>query len=234
MTADPRHTEPGDQTEPPSLILKDVNLKLGENQIIVNANASVECGEYVAITGRSGSGKSTLLNLIAGNRVPDSGAIEIRGRNIARRAERTAAQKQEIGYVYQTSQLVHWMTALDNVMLGMQYQGVRPPERRRRAEHALASVSLSDRMQHRPHQLSGGERQRVSLARAIARRPSLLLADEPTGNLDETTGEEIVSLIEMMRTSAAVILVTHDSALAARAGRRWMLDSGRLIEVPVV
>ncbi|WP_167760911.1 ATP-binding cassette domain-containing protein [Geodermatophilus sp. DF01_2] len=208
-----------------------MSLSLAGNQILSDATAAVSRGDYVTVTGRSGSGKSTLLNLIAGNLRPDRGVVEINGRDLARRRDRLLAQRGDIGYVYQTSQLVAWMSALDNVLLGMRYQDVSSSSRLKRAEQALTHVGLARRAHHRPHELSGGERQRVSLARAVARRPSLLLADEPTGNLDGATGAEIISVIELMRLDAAIILVTHDSALAARGSRRWIVDSSRLHEV---
>lgn len=192
--------------------------------------AQVVQGDYITLTGRSGSGKSTLLNVIAGTVFPRAGSVHIAGFDMARTKQRVRAQRDVIGYLFQAAHLVGWMSAQQNVELGMRYQNASDKDRRSRALAALERVNLSGRLDHRPSELSGGERQRVALARAIARRPQLLLADEPTGNLDNETGANVIELLESVTETAALILVTHDPALARRGSRHWQVADGELHE----
>ncbi len=193
---------------------------------------TVERGEFVAVVGESGSGKSTLMNLIGCLDTPTSGAYCLNGANVARLSDDALAalRNREIGFVFQTFQLLPRATALQNVELPLVYRGVGRRERRARAEAALHAVGLANRIGHRPSELSGGQRQRVAVARALVGEPSLLLADEPTGNLDSTTGEEIIRLFgELHRRGHTLMLVTHEPRLAACCPRALRLSDGRLV-----
>ena len=190
-------------------------------------------GELLAVVGVSGSGKSTLLHLIGGLDSPTSGAVRVDGRDLAgmNAYERALHRRKSVGFVFQSFHLVPSMTAEANVALALTFQGTYGPERTRLAREALARVGLEARAHHRPGQLSGGEQQRVALARAIVHRPPLLLADEPTGNLDRATAAEVMNLIvEMHRElQATVMLVTHDEETAGRVADRVVrLRGGRL------
>ena len=189
-------------------------------------------GEYMAIMGPSGSGKSTLLNLLGCLDRPTAGSYRFEGRETARLSENELARmrRERIGFVFQSFHLVARLTAAENVELPMIFAGIEPEERRERVGAALKAVGLSERAGHRPDQLSGGERQRVAIARAVVMRPSLLLADEPTGNLDSVSGGEIVALIEEMNARGlTVLIVTHDAAIGARARRRVRLADGAVV-----
>ena len=189
-------------------------------------------GDYAAVMGPSGSGKSTLLNILGCLDRPTSGSYRFEGRETAQLSENELARvrREKIGFVFQTFHLVARLSAAENVELPMIFAGVPPEERRERVAAALDAVGLSERAAHRPDQLSGGERQRVAIARAVVMRPSLLLADEPTGNLDSVSGNEIVSLIEQMNAQGlTVLVVTHDAAIGARARRRVRLADGRIV-----
>jgi putative ABC transport system ATP-binding protein len=187
--------------------------------------------EYVAIMGPSGSGKSTLMNLIGCLDTPTSGEYWLNGQEVSRLSDNAlaAVRNREIGFVFQTFNLLARATALHNVELPLVYAGVSAAERRAKAVRALEAVGLGQRMQHRPNELSGGQRQRVAIARALVNDPAILLADEPTGNLDSTTSEEIMRLFsELHATGQTVIMVTHEADIAAYAERVIVLRDGQV------
>jgi putative ABC transport system ATP-binding protein len=189
-------------------------------------------GEWVAIVGQSGSGKSTLMNLLGCLDTPTSGVYRLNGSDVEGLADDALAdlRNKEIGFVFQTFQLLPRASALANVELPLVYRGMPRRERRARAEEALRAVGLANRMTHRPNELSGGQRQRVAVARALVGDPSILLADEPTGNLDSQTGEEIMRLFgELHARGHTIILVTHEPRLAARCPRAIRLSDGRVV-----
>jgi putative ABC transport system ATP-binding protein len=193
---------------------------------------NVSKGEWVAIIGQSGSGKSTLMNVLGCLDTPSSGRYLLNGKDVSRMDDDELAgiRNQEIGFIFQTFQLLPRETALANVELPLVYRGMRAKERRERAKAALDKVQLSHRMTHRPNELSGGQRQRVAIARALVSEPSLLLADEPTGNLDSATGEEIVRLFEQLHAAGHTLcLVTHEPKLAARCPRAIRLSDGVVV-----
>jgi putative ABC transport system ATP-binding protein len=187
--------------------------------------------EYVAIMGPSGSGKSTLMNLIGCLDTPSTGEYWLNGQEVSRMPDDALARvrNREIGFVFQTFNLLPRASALANVELPLVYGGVSARERRRRAEAALFRVGLGDRMDHRPNELSGGQRQRVAIARALVNDPAILLADEPTGNLDSATSEEIMRVFETLHAQGqTVIMVTHEADIAAHAERIVLLKDGRI------
>ncbi|HEY7329465.1 MAG TPA: ABC transporter ATP-binding protein [Gemmataceae bacterium] len=192
-------------------------------------------GEKVALLGKSGSGKSTLLNLIGGLDLPTSGTIEVQGRDLGRMSRNDLAQHRlaTVGMIFQSFNLIASRTAMENVELPMMFAARPAAERRSTARQALAAVGLERRLDHRPHELSGGEHQRVAIARALVNRPRILLADEPTGNLDSATAGEIIDLLidHLRRLEATLILVTHDEELARRCADRivWLKD-GQIVE----
>ncbi|QRN93408.1 ABC transporter ATP-binding protein [Archangium violaceum] len=189
-------------------------------------------GEWVAIIGQSGSGKSTLMNVLGCLDTPSSGRYMLNNKDVSRMTDDELAivRNVEIGFIFQTFQLLPRETALANVELPLVYRGIRAKERRERAKAALAKVHLDHRMHHRPNELSGGQRQRVAIARALVAEPSMLLADEPTGNLDSATGEEIVRLFEELhRAGNTLVLVTHEPKLAARCPRAIRLSDGQIV-----
>jgi putative ABC transport system ATP-binding protein len=198
-----------------------------------SVSLAVEAGEYVAITGPSGCGKSTLLHLIGCVDTPTSGALLFEQRDIAQlsEAERGRLRLTRIGFVFQRFFLLPMLSAAENVELPQAEARVPAGERRARTRELLEYVGLADRADHLPSQLSGGEMQRVAIARALANRPALLVADEPTGELDEETGEHVAELFDRVNQhGTAVLVVTHNPALAARASRRLSMKSGRLVE----
>jgi putative ABC transport system ATP-binding protein len=192
-------------------------------------------GEFLAVLGVSGSGKSTLLHLLGGLDRPTSGEVRVDGRDLAAFSayQRTTYRRADVGFVFQSYYLLPSLTAEQNVALALTFQGVFGPERRRRAAQAIRRVGLRHRAGHRPSQLSGGEQQRVALARAIVHQPPLLLADEPTGNLDRSTADEVMALIRRLHgeLGATVVMVTHDEEMARRiADRVVRLRDGRLAD----
>jgi putative ABC transport system ATP-binding protein len=224
-------------TEPAAIEAVDVTRTYAMDGVEVSAlrgvSLTVGQGEYVAIIGPSGSGKSTLMHLLGLLDRPTSGRIMVRGTDATSLDDTALAQLRNatIGFVFQAFQLLPRTSALDNVALPLLYRGVRKSARREAAAAALGSVGLEHRLHHRPSQMSGGEQQRVAIARALVAEPSLLLADEPTGNLDTTTGEEVMAILERLNRerAVAVVVVTHDRDVAARARRQVRVRDG-LIE----
>jgi putative ABC transport system ATP-binding protein len=199
---------------------------------LAGVNVTIERAEWVAIVGQSGSGKSTMMNVIGCLDTPTRGTYRLNGKDVSRMNDDELAdiRNQEIGFIFQNFQLLPRETALANVELPLVYRGMGARERRARAVEALTKVGLEPRMSHKPTELSGGQRQRVAIARALASQPSLLLADEPTGNLDSATGEEIVGLFaELHRQGHTIVLVTHEPKLAARCPRAVRLSDGKVI-----
>ena len=210
---------------------KRVTLPSGELVILDGIGFDIARGDSVAIVGASGSGKSTLLSLLAGLDAPSSGSVTLAGEPISTLDEdgRARVRGQHVGFVFQSFQLLPSLTALENVMLPLELRGDRDVEGP--AKRILGQVGLGERLDHYPRQLSGGEQQRVALARAFVTAPSLLLSDEPTGNLDNRTGQGIIDLLFGMNAQAGttLVLVTHDEHLATRCRRQLRLDGGRLV-----
>ncbi len=216
-------------------LIKIANIKrnfiLGNEVVYVLKGIDLEInkGEYVALMGPSGSGKSTLMNLLGCLDTPTSGSYILNGKDVSKMKDDELAEirNKEIGFVFQTFNLLPRTTALDNVALPMIYAGYPKPERNKRATEVLQQVNLADRMDHQPNQLSGGQRQRVAVARALVNKPSIILADEPTGNLDSKTSVEIMKLFgEIHANGNTVILVTHEEEIAAYAHRIIRLRDG--------
>jgi len=192
---------------------------------------SITSGEYVAIMGPSGSGKSTLLNLLGLLDRPDAGAYQLEGRDVTtlNPEEQALVRSERIGFVFQSFHLVPRLTAAENIALPMMLASISASERKRRVVQALKDYGLEDRASHRPDQLSGGQRQRVAIARATVMRPAVILADEPTGNLDRATGEEVMRLLEILNSQGVtLIVVTHDPSLGARASRQIAMLDGSI------
>ena len=188
-------------------------------------------GDYVSVMGPSGSGKSTLLNVLGLLDRPNSGSYRLDGVETTEQPEekRAALRRERIGFVFQAFHLIPRLSAADNIGLPMLLAGIEPRQRAARVDEVLASLDLTDRGHHRPDQLSGGQRQRVAIGRAIVMRPSLLLADEPTGNLDQHAGNEVVALLERLNASGiTLVVVTHDPAIGSRARRRVRMVDGRI------
>ena len=202
----------------PVIAVRDVSLR-------------IDAGEYVAVCGPSGCGKSTLLHILGCVEIPTSGTLRLDDQDVSSLddAERSAVRLAKIGFVFQRFFLLPMLTAAENVELPQAESGVRRAERRQRTAELLEYVGLSHRAHHRPSQLSGGEAQRAAIARALANRPRLLLADEPTGELDQATGDQVARLLERVQADGTtVVVVTHDAAIASRAPRRLMMRDGRI------
>ncbi|MEE4166918.1 MAG: ABC transporter ATP-binding protein [Desulfocapsaceae bacterium] len=205
--------------------------QVGEERVtaLQNIDLSISSGEYVSIMGPSGSGKSTLLNVIGLLDRPDSGTYHLEGENITTLGDtqQAALRRHKIGFVFQFFHLVPRMSAMENIELPMMLAGVTGSERKNRVNKMLQAFGLSDRAKHRPDQLSGGQRQRVAIARAMIMQPHILLADEPTGNLDRASGQEVINIIEELNQDGlTLIMVTHDPELGKRAGRRIRMVDG--------
>jgi putative ABC transport system ATP-binding protein len=237
VAAAPAPGVPADRAQGDDVVIRAVELRktydLGAAAVHALDGVSVEIrrGEYVAIMGPSGSGKSTLMNLIGCLDVPSSGQYFLRGQEVSRMSEDELAEvrNREIGFVFQTFHLLPRQTALRNVELPLVYAGVRAAVRHERALQLLKLVGLDKRADHKPNELSGGERQRVAIARALVNEPALLLADEPTGNLDSRTGKEILELFDQLHQRGhTIILVTHDPEVGKRAARVVRVRDGRL------
>ena len=206
---------------------------MGEEQVhaLQDVSIQIDRGEYVAIMGPSGSGKSTLMNILGCLDTPSTGLYEFNGVNVSEMNDNELAKirNKEIGFVFQTFNLIPRSDALHNVELPLIYGGVNSHERKRLAAESLQHVSLGDRMHHRPNELSGGQRQRVAIARALVTKPSIILADEPTGNLDTKTGDEIMALLEELNHNGnTIILVTHEEYIAEHANRIIRVRDGRV------
>lgn len=219
----------------PMLALKDVvkTYSMGDEKVhaLSGVSLDIDKNEYVAIMGPSGSGKSTLMNIIGCLDVPTSGSYSLDGETVATKTESELAiiRNRMIGFVFQTFNLIPRSNIFHNVELPLIYGGMAKAERRRRAEEAIEKVGLSDRMKHQPNELSGGQRQRVAIARALVFNPSIILADEPTGNLDSKTGEEIMRILDDMHAAGqTIILVTHEDHIAQHAHRTIRLRDGKI------
>lgn len=206
---------------------------LGDSEVhaLRNLNLSISAGEYVAVMGPSGSGKSTLLNLLGLLDRPNSGVYRLEGRDVTTLSsdEQARVRSERIGFVFQSFHLVPRLTAAENIALPMVLSGLAPAQRNQRVAQALKDYGLETRANHRPDELSGGQRQRVAIARATIMQPAMILADEPTGNLDRSTGDEVVRLLEALNASGVtLIVVTHDASLGARARRQLMMEDGAI------
>jgi putative ABC transport system ATP-binding protein len=196
-----------------------------------DVNLVIQQGEYVSVMGPSGSGKSTLLNVLGLLDSPDRGQYKIDGKDVTAYSEEELSilRRNKIGFVFQFFHLVPRLTAAENIELPMILAGMPPAERKQRVQQALEAVAIADRAEHRPDQLSGGQRQRVAIARATIMHPSILLADEPTGNLDQKSGAEVIEILESLNSDGiTVVLVTHDRDLGARAHRKIRMLDGRI------
>ncbi|MBR9915891.1 MAG: ABC transporter ATP-binding protein [Algicola sp.] len=210
-------------------IIRDFQLGQETVHVLKGIDLDIEKGDYVAIMGPSGSGKSTLMNLLGCLDTPTAGTYVLNGQDVSQMSDDELAEirNTEIGFVFQTFNLLPRTTALDNVALPMVYAGKSKSERNERAAEVLTDVGLADRMDHKPNQLSGGQRQRVAVGRALVNRPSIILADEPTGNLDSKTGHEIMALFDAIHKAGnTVIMVTHEEDIAAHASRVIRLRDG--------
>ncbi len=206
----------------------------GENEVhaLDGVNLTIDDGEFVAIVGQSGSGKSTMMNMIGFLDIPTSGEYLLKGENVEKLTddELSDIRNREIGFIFQGFNLISSLTAQENVELPLIYRGVKKEERARLAEEALARVGMGHRMTHLPNQLSGGQQQRVAIARALAAKPPIILADEPTGNLDSASGAEVMKMLyELHEMGRTVILITHDDGIAATAKRIVRFQDGKIV-----
>jgi putative ABC transport system ATP-binding protein len=228
--------------QPESVVrLENVSKDYGDGKVVHalrNINLNANRGERIAIMGPSGSGKSTLLHLICGLDEPSSGNVLIEGQELSKLDDdhRTRLRREKIGMIFQTFNLMPTLSALENVAFPLRLQGVKKPEAERRANLLLERIRLADRASHYPDELSGGERQRVAIARALIFKPPLLLADEPTGNLDSSTGEEILGLLDSLHHeyNTTILIVTHNAMVAAHCDRIMTLSDGAIIKEEVV
>ncbi|NMF88423.1 ABC transporter ATP-binding protein [Aromatoleum petrolei] len=209
--------------------------KLGDSEVhaLHELSVSIERGEYVAVMGPSGSGKSTLLNLLGLLDRPNTGTYRLEGRDVTTLSpdEQAEVRRTRIGFVFQSFHLVPRLTAAENIALPLMLAGIPPTERHARVTQALKDFGLEPRAGHRPDELSGGQRQRVAIARATIMRPTVILADEPTGNLDRATGQDVTHLLEELNASGVtLIVVTHDPVMGGRARRRLLMEDGRLLQ----
>jgi putative ABC transport system ATP-binding protein len=207
--------------------------RLGDEELnaLDNIDCNIQTGEFVAITGPSGSGKSTLANIIGGLDRPTSGTVVVDGQDLSHVRDRALSdyRNRHIGFVFQSFNLQGTQTALENVMLPLVFARMKSKERKARAKECLDAVGLGDRLKHRPSQLSGGQRQRVAIARALAIKPSIILADEPTGNLDSARGEEIMRLLrDLNKQGITLIIITHDMSIAKQADRIIQIKDGKM------
>ncbi len=213
--------------------VKNIVKRFGELEVLHGIKFSVERGEIVSIVGASGAGKSTLLQIIGTLMTPDEGSVTIDGREVAGMSdgELSEFRNRHVGFVFQSHHLLEEFSALENVMMPMLIAGVSRSEAQQRSKELLALVQMSHRLEHRPSALSGGEQQRVAIARALANYPSVVLADEPTGNLDTATREEIQHLFFELRehTGQTFIIVTHDETLADKSDRKIVMSDGRIV-----
>nr|WP_161915365.1 ABC transporter ATP-binding protein [Methylosinus sp. C49] len=214
-------------------VFKSYQTAFGETPVLHNVSMAVEQGEFCALTGPSGSGKTTVMNLAGLLDRPDAGTIEIGGADTSNLEDGAAARLRNltIGFVFQSFHLLPRLSILDNVALPLLYRGVSRADSRLQAMVALDRVGLSNRVRHRPDEISGGQRQRVAIARAIVGRPSILLADEPTGNLDSRTADEMLSLFSDLNRELNVttVIVTHDLGIASRCGRQIAMLDGKIV-----
>ncbi|SCG37520.1 ABC transporter ATP-binding protein [Micromonospora coxensis] len=219
----------------PVLDVRDLTKVYGQGEATVHAlrgvSLTVEAGDYVAIMGSSGSGKSTLMNILGCLDVPSAGSYRLDGVDVSRLDDARLAlvRNRRIGFVFQSFNLIPRTSAVANVELPLAYAGVKPAERRRRALAALDMVGLAGRADHEPNQLSGGQQQRVAVARALVTEPALILADEPTGNLDSRSTEEVLAILDQLHTAGrTIVMITHETEVAARARRLVTLFDGRI------
>jgi putative ABC transport system ATP-binding protein len=229
-------TNTAPRREGAAISLHDVSHAYGAGRssvpVLHGVDLEIEPGGYVAVSGRSGAGKSTLLSLVGGLETPTSGEVVVGGLSVGslRGVQLAAFRRDTVGFVFQHFGLLDALTAAENVELALVLARAGGDQRRRRAAELLEAVGLADRAEHRPRALSGGERQRVAIARALANQPRLILADEPTGNLDEEAGERVLELLEALREErgCTLVVVTHNHAIAARAERRYRVQAGRV------